>query len=190
MVEQVQLDRAEQGLSYYNLNQLPLHFSVALSPLRSLSAHSACSSLLLAISNPIFFRLLSLSLSSILPPLVYLSRLSLNIAHSPSLSHQLYPSATFLTRSLSLPHSVSLSLSLSLLMGCRVHCSDSCCYNHQLQPPQQPLLWRREHGNSASYHRPYLGYTVQDYYKVIMLSPSLCRYCAKSFTELYCQKNS
>lgn len=76
MVEQVQLDRAEQGLSYYNLNQLPLHFSVALSPLRSLSAHSACSSLLLAISNPIFsdfFR--SLSPLSSLP--WYISRSSL-----------------------------------------------------------------------------------------------------------------
>lgn len=165
MVEQVQLDIAKQGLSHYNLNQLPLHFSVPLSPLQSLSALSACSSLLLAISNPIFLDFFR-SLSPILPPLVYLSQLSLNITHSPLSLSPVLP-----LFSLYLCCSDILSLSLLLLMGCRVHCSDSCCYSHQLQPPRQPLLWRREDGNSTSYRRPHLSYMVQDNYKVIM--PSL-----------------
>lgn len=108
MVEQVQLDIAKQGLSHYNLNQLPLHFSVPLSPLQSLSALSACSSLLLAISNPIFLDFFR-SLTPILPPLVYLSQLSLNITHSPlSLSHQFCHFS----------HSISAAPTFSLSLFC------------------------------------------------------------------------
>lgn len=173
MLVQVQFDRAEQGLSYYNLNQLPLHFSFLFLPcspsLRFLPAVLFC---LLFLT--LFFRLVShlLSRSPILPPLLFLQALSLNIAHSPSFAGSLSPLLPLFSLYLCLSHILSrpcLPLSLCLLLGCRVHCSDSCCYSHQLQPPRQPFLWRREHGDRALYCRLHICCTSKYNYQVFTL---------------------